>query len=111
MKILSFNCRGLASSSKKLALKKLVRVENRDIIFLQEIWELVRHSQICWNLCWVVGGSFPLMLMTILGVLMLGGKPTKFLYKNYGVFALGWELIFFLHSWGSFYLYKSIWAL
>jgi exonuclease III len=36
MKILSFNCRGLASPAKKSSLKRLVSVNNLDIIFLQE---------------------------------------------------------------------------
>jgi len=36
MKFISFNCRGLASTPKKLALKRLFEVENPDIIFLQE---------------------------------------------------------------------------
>ena len=37
MKCLSFNCRGLASSSKKLAMKRLIATEPIDIIMLQEI--------------------------------------------------------------------------
>eukprot|EP00253_Pinus_taeda_P031803 PITA_31803 len=36
MKCLSFNCRGLASSSKKLAMKRLIESELIDIIMLQE---------------------------------------------------------------------------
>lgn len=36
MKILSFNCRGFASNSKKLALKRLLLSLTLDIIFLQE---------------------------------------------------------------------------
>jgi exonuclease III len=36
MKILSLNCRGLASPAKKSSLKRLVSVNNPDIIFLQE---------------------------------------------------------------------------
>lgn len=36
MKCISFNCRGLASSPKKLALKQLFEVEQPDIILLQE---------------------------------------------------------------------------
>lgn len=36
MKCLSFNCRGLASTPKKLALKRLFEVESPDIILLQE---------------------------------------------------------------------------
>eukprot|EP00253_Pinus_taeda_P019452 PITA_19452 len=36
MIILSYNCRGLASQPKKLALKELVRSNKPDIIFLQE---------------------------------------------------------------------------
>eukprot|EP00253_Pinus_taeda_P032607 PITA_32607 len=36
MKILSFNCRGFASKSKKLALKRLLQSSALDIIFLQE---------------------------------------------------------------------------
>lgn len=36
MKCLSFNCRGLASSSKKLAMKRLLESEPIDIIMLQE---------------------------------------------------------------------------
>jgi len=36
MKWLSFNCRGLASPQKKLALKRLSICEPCDIIFLQE---------------------------------------------------------------------------
>jgi hypothetical protein len=36
MKILSLNCRGLASPTKKSSLKRLITVHNPDIIFLQE---------------------------------------------------------------------------
>lgn len=36
MKCLSFNCRGMASASKKLALCRLFEVESMDIIMLQE---------------------------------------------------------------------------
>eukprot|EP00253_Pinus_taeda_P021770 PITA_21770 len=36
MKCLSFNCRGMASASKKLALRRLFEVEPTDIIMLQE---------------------------------------------------------------------------
>lgn len=36
MKCLSFNCRGLASSSKKLALKRLIESDPINIIMLQE---------------------------------------------------------------------------
>jgi exonuclease III len=36
MKLLSFNCRGLASPSKKSALKRLVTLHQPDVIFLQE---------------------------------------------------------------------------
>lgn len=36
MKCLSFNCRGLASPSKKLSLKRLLGSEPCDISFLQE---------------------------------------------------------------------------
>lgn len=36
MIILSYNCRGLASLPKKLALKELVRSNKPDIILLQE---------------------------------------------------------------------------
>jgi exonuclease III len=36
MKILSFNCRGLASLAKKSSLKRLVVVITLDVIFLQE---------------------------------------------------------------------------
>eukprot|EP00253_Pinus_taeda_P031163 PITA_31163 len=36
MKCLSFNCRGLASEPKKLAIRRLFESELRDIIFLQE---------------------------------------------------------------------------
>jgi exonuclease III len=36
MKILSFNCRGLANPVKKSSLKKLVEVVSLDVIFLQE---------------------------------------------------------------------------
>jgi hypothetical protein len=37
MILLTLNCRGLANSSKKLALKRLIEVHNPSIIFLQEI--------------------------------------------------------------------------
>jgi len=36
MKCLSFNCRGMASASKKLALRRLFEIEPIDIIMLQE---------------------------------------------------------------------------
>eukprot|EP00253_Pinus_taeda_P033651 PITA_33651 len=36
MKLLSFNCRGFASSAKKLALRRLLTSDRLDIIFLQE---------------------------------------------------------------------------
>jgi len=36
MKCLSYNCRGLASAPKKLALKRLIETESIDIIMLQE---------------------------------------------------------------------------
>jgi len=36
MKCLSFNCRGLASSNKKLAFKRLIGSERIDVILLQE---------------------------------------------------------------------------
>lgn len=36
MKLLSFNCRGMASPDKKLALKRLFASEHVDIILLQE---------------------------------------------------------------------------
>lgn len=36
MKMLSFNCRGLASPDKKLAMRKLFLFEPFDILFLQE---------------------------------------------------------------------------
>jgi exonuclease III len=36
MKILSFNCRGLANPAKKSSLKRLVVVIDLDVIFLQE---------------------------------------------------------------------------
>ena len=36
MIFLSVNCRGLASQSKKLAFRELVRSQNLDIILLQE---------------------------------------------------------------------------
>lgn len=36
MKFLSFNCRGLASTSKKLALQRLIENETIDILMLQE---------------------------------------------------------------------------
>jgi len=47
MKCLSFNCRGLASPPKKLALKRLFEVELPDIILLQETLrpaESITHS-------------------------------------------------------------------
>lgn len=36
MKILSFNCRGFASLTKKLALRRLLNSTHLDVIFLQE---------------------------------------------------------------------------
>jgi hypothetical protein len=36
MKLLSFNCRGVASPSKKLALQRLVEVYQPNILLLQE---------------------------------------------------------------------------
>ena len=36
MKVLSFNCRGLASSHKKTSLKRLVERIHPNVIFLQE---------------------------------------------------------------------------
>ena len=36
MKYLSFNCRGMVSASKQLALRRLFEVEPTDIIMLQE---------------------------------------------------------------------------
>lgn len=36
MKVLSFNCRGLASSLKKSSLKRLMERIQPDVIFLQE---------------------------------------------------------------------------
>jgi len=36
MKCLSYNCRGLASSSKKLAMMRLIETDPIDIIMLQE---------------------------------------------------------------------------
>ena len=43
MKILSFNCRGLTSPSKKSSLKHLVDVLAPDVIMLQET---MRNSQV-----------------------------------------------------------------
>ena len=37
MKVISFNCRGLASSHKKSSLKRLVERIQPDVMFLQEI--------------------------------------------------------------------------
>lgn len=36
MKIISFNCRGLARPNKKLALRRMIAAEPVDVIFLQE---------------------------------------------------------------------------
>lgn len=36
MKCLSYNCKGLASASKKLAMRRLIENEPTDIIMLQE---------------------------------------------------------------------------
>ena len=36
MKLLTYNCRGLASSPKKIAIKRLLLTNQQDIIFLQE---------------------------------------------------------------------------
>jgi len=52
MKWLSFNCRGLASRSNKLALKRLLSCEPCDIIFLQETL-----------------GSFELIVRTLLTIM------------------------------------------
>jgi len=41
MKCLSFNCRGLASASKKLAMRRLFETVPVDIILLQETLGLV----------------------------------------------------------------------
>ena len=43
MKCLSFNCRGMASASKKLALQRLFEVEPTDIILLQETLGLAEY--------------------------------------------------------------------
>eukprot|EP00253_Pinus_taeda_P026707 PITA_26707 len=43
MKYLSFNCRGLASTSKKLSLQRLFEVEPIDIILLQETLGLAEY--------------------------------------------------------------------
>ena len=37
MKLLSLNCRGLESTQKKLALKRVILVHKPDVILLQEI--------------------------------------------------------------------------
>lgn len=36
MKWISFNCRGMASPARKLALRRLLELEKVDVIFLQE---------------------------------------------------------------------------
>lgn len=54
MKWLFFNCRGLASPSKKLALKRLLCSELCDIIFLQET--LGRSEQIVKTLLTIMPG-------------------------------------------------------
>jgi len=43
MKFMSFNYRGMSSSSKKLALKRIFMVEPIDIILLQETLDLADH--------------------------------------------------------------------
>ena len=43
MKCLSFNCRGMASVSMKLALRRLFEVDPIDIILLQETLGLAEH--------------------------------------------------------------------
>lgn len=56
MKCLSFNCRGLASSPKKLALRRLFDSESLDIIFLQETLgeaDLISHTLGSLKLGWI----------------------------------------------------------
>jgi endonuclease/exonuclease/phosphatase (EEP) superfamily protein YafD len=36
MRVLSFNCRGLANPSKKLSLRRLVELNSSEVILLQE---------------------------------------------------------------------------
>lgn len=55
MKFLSFNCRGFASSTKKLALRRLLISTHLDIIFLQEtlcLAEPLIHTLSSWLPNW-----------------------------------------------------------
>lgn len=50
MILLSFNCRGLASTRKKLALKFLLKSINCDVIMLQETLGAQESVMISWSL-------------------------------------------------------------
>ena len=60
MKCMSFNCRGFASASKKLALKRLIELEPIDIIMLQETLgkaDHISHSLQAMFLNWTFSAS------------------------------------------------------
>jgi exonuclease III len=54
MLFLSFNCRGLASPSKKLSLKRIVEIHKPDVLFFQEL--ICEGGQIVGKLETLLGG-------------------------------------------------------
>ena len=70
MKWLSFNCRWLASPTKRLALKRLLEVEKVDAILLQETLGDFEHI-----FPTLAGLSMPLMSVVDLGALILALTP------------------------------------
>lgn len=75
MKLLSFNCRGLASPPKKLALRLLFESGSVDIIYLQETLGLVDHIILVLHSIKPIWHFQALDIMGQLGGLALGINP------------------------------------
>lgn len=86
MKVLSFNCRGLASPHKKSSLKRLVLRVNPKVIFLQET---LGTSEVIKELLWNLFPSWEFLVLYARG--RLGGLAT------------GWQVAscHLSNSWGS----------
>lgn len=84
MKILSFNCRGLASPEKKLALKHLLLSDLVDVILLQET--LCKAEAVIPILSsWLPGWTFhTLDISGRSGGITVGFKHSTFNLKNWG---------------------------
>lgn len=70
MKCLSFNCRGMASASKKLTLSRLFDVEPSNIILLQET---LREANFITNSLNCISPGWNFMALDAVG--QLGGLP------------------------------------